>query len=76
MLSMLTIYNKHEQRKLFANIQRIQSELLDLKVERSRLLLEKGTLTANSRIDLLAKQQLGMHSPTNKEVRVLSEKET
>jgi cell division protein FtsL len=59
------IYVAHMQRELHANYQ-LHERLHDkLKVENGQLLLERGTLMVQSRIERLAESELGMVQPTH-----------
>lgn len=59
----------HQQRQLLKEWQQQDARRVQLQQEYSKLLLERGTLSAHNRLDQLARQQLGMTEPT--EVQVL-----
>lgn len=59
----------HEQRQLLKEWQRQDAQRAHLQQEHSKLLLERGTLSAHNRLDRLARTQLNMTEP--KEIQIL-----
>lgn len=57
------VYSKHKTRMLHVQLQRMYAEHSELNTEWSRLLLEKSTWMADSRIEQLAKNKLNMIIP-------------
>ena len=58
------IYARHESRRLFVELQRLQNERDDLNFEFGRLQLEQATWAETNRIEQIARGQLGMVSPS------------
>ena len=61
--ALAVIYIKHKNRVLHMLLQKIHIERSKLNTEWSKLILEKSTLTADFRIEQIAKQELGMVMP-------------
>ena len=57
------VYIKHLNRDRFAVLQTIKREQDKLHIEWGQLLLERGTLAAESRVEKIAREQLGMVIP-------------
>lgn len=70
--SVLLVYSKHESRKLFAELQRLQQEQDQMNIEWGRLQLEQSAWSTHGRIERLAQKKLGMHIPPSDEVMMLS----
>ncbi|MCB1583776.1 MAG: cell division protein FtsL [Marinicella sp.] len=66
------VYNKNETRKVFAETQKIEKQILDVNAEFARLQIEKSTLVANNRIEKAAREQLGMKMPEEKQILVIT----
>ncbi len=67
------VYNKHQSRQLFAQLQRLQHEVESLQVEWGQLLLEQGTWSSDARVERIARERLHMKLPEPNEVMVISE---
>ena len=64
MLSALgVVYTKHESRKLFVNLQKLQETQDDLNVEWGQLQLEQSTWATQGRIEEIAREKLAMQLP-------------
>ena len=64
MLSALgVVYTKHESRKLFVNLQKLQDTQDDLNVEWGQLQLEQSTWATQGRIEEIARDKLAMQLP-------------
>jgi cell division protein FtsL len=57
------VYTKHETRKLFVELQALQHQQDDMDVEWDRLQLEQSTWAVHNRIESIAREKLGMHTP-------------
>ncbi|HQU14906.1 MAG: cell division protein FtsL [Chromatiales bacterium 21-64-14] len=57
------VYATHETRRLFVELQHLRAERDSLNVEWGRLELEESTWGTHSRVERIARTQLGMHSP-------------
>lgn len=57
------VYAKHESRKLFVQLQKMQTIRDELEVEWGRLQLEQSTWATDGRIERVARQDLGMEIP-------------
>ena len=57
------VYTKYESRKLFAQVEELQKKRDEMNVEWGQLLLEQSTLASHSRVETLARTQLGMIMP-------------
>ena len=60
--SMALVYTKHESRKLFVELEGLTHERDDLNIEWGQLQLEQSTLSTQARVELKARDQLGMVS--------------
>jgi cell division protein FtsL len=67
------VYNKHQSRQLFAQLQRLQHEVESLQVEWGQLLLEQGTWSSDARVERIARERLHMKLPEPNEVVVISD---
>ncbi len=59
-----TVLSKHQSRKLFVELQALETGRDDLEIEWGRLQLEQGTRATHGRVERLARERLHMHSPT------------
>jgi cell division protein FtsL len=57
------VYARHESRRLFVQLEKLQGERDDLDFEFGRLQLEQATWAETNRIEQIARGQLGMLSP-------------
>jgi cell division protein FtsL len=71
--ALMLIYVKTLQREQYSRIQSAQQKQERLHARQSQLLLEKNTLAAPQRIEIIAHQQLGMVFPTEKNTIKLSD---
>ena len=65
------VYSQNETRKVFAAIQQIEQEKTRINGEWARLQIELSTLVSNSRIEHLAKSELGMKLPEDEQIMVI-----
>lgn len=62
---------RHEARKLFLELQRVQKVGRDLEVEWQRLLLKQASWATYHKVEAIASQRLGMSNPDASRIRVL-----
>jgi cell division protein FtsL len=65
------VYTKHENRKLFMELQKLYKARDRLDDEWGRLLLEQSTLARQGRVERLARERLGMVIPGSTEVVIV-----
>lgn len=66
------IYLKDLNRRLFIQAEHIKQQQIMASEAWSRLLLERGTLVAQPRIQKIAEEKLGMHIPSRQEIQLVS----
>jgi len=66
------VYAKHENRKLFMELQALTGERDSLDVDWSRLQIEQSTWSTHARVEQLARGEMHMHSPRADELRVVA----
>jgi cell division protein FtsL len=62
---------KHENRKLFVQLQALEKQRDQMNVEWGRLQLEQGTWAASSRVERIARKRLGMVMPQGEAVVII-----
>lgn len=67
------IHAKHQSRKLFVELQKLQSQRDELTIEWGRLQLEQSTWAAHGRIETVARKQLHMFIPPAETIAVVAE---
>ncbi len=67
------IYAKHEARKLFTELQRLNFERDRMEVEWGQLQLEQSTLATYARVEQLAREAMKMRPPTADEMMLLDQ---
>ncbi len=67
-----TVYAKHQNRKLFVNLQALNSERDALDVEWGRLQLEQSTWATPGRVEALARKKLGMKIPDARRIVIVT----
>lgn len=65
---------RHENRLLFAELQRLQQERDALNTEWEQLLLEEGAWSQHGRIEQMARTRLGMRMPGREQIVVVHAK--
>lgn len=65
------VYAKHENRKLFIELQALQAERDAMNVEWGQLQLEQSTQATHARVDAEARTRLGMRSPDPKAIVII-----
>lgn len=61
--ALVVVYAKHENRRLFVELQGLQTTRDEMNVEWGQLQLEQSTLATHARIDAAARTQLEMIAP-------------
>jgi len=56
------VYARHQGRKLFIELQALGKERDNMDIEWGQLQLEQGTLTTQGKVELVARDRLGMTS--------------
>ena len=64
------VYAKHENRKLFMDLQVLTEERDRLDVDWSRLQIEQSTWSTHARVEQLARGEMHMRDPREDELRV------
>lgn len=65
------VYAKHENRKLFAELQVLTQQRDQLEVDWSRLQIEQSVWSSHARVEQLGREQMHMRSPGPDEIRSL-----
>jgi cell division protein FtsL len=64
-------YAKHQSRKLFVELQALESARDAMNVEWGQLQLEQSTHTTHGKVEDAARKRLSMHIPTPQQVTIL-----
>lgn len=65
------VYEKHESRKLFVELQALQKTRDRMDVDWDRLQLEQSTWATHGRIESIARNKLDMHMPAPNEIVII-----
>lgn len=65
------VYAKHENRKLFMELQALTEERDRLEVDWSRLQIEQSTWSTHARVEQLARGDMRMRNPSADELRLV-----
>jgi cell division protein FtsL len=68
------VYAKHQNRKLFVQLQTLQSDRDDMNTEWGKLQLEQATWGTHGRVERFARNKLRMDVPTAGEVTMIISK--
>lgn len=71
--ALVIIYTSHENRQLLNELYQNTSTYNKAKSEWGRLILEQSAWTSYGRVEKIAVNQLGMHIPLSKDVRILGQ---
>jgi cell division protein FtsL len=66
------VYTKHRSRQLFVELEGLQTQRDDLNIEWGQLLLEQATWATPTRIELIARQRLGMTPPDADKIMIVT----
>lgn len=69
--ALASIHTAYQTRQLYSAIQEANEQRDRLSIAWSQLVLERGALSADWRIDAIARQQLAMRAPLGDEVRLM-----
>ena len=69
--SLAVVYSRHQERKLFIELQALGYEKDDMDVEYGQLQLEQSTLTTHGKVEHAARTRLGMMSPAPRQVQII-----
>ena len=69
--SLAVVYSRHQERKLFIELQALGYEKDDMDVEYGQLQLEQSTLTTHGKVEHAARTRLGMMSPAPQQVQII-----
>ena len=67
------VWSRHQSRELFHELERVNAEHDEAQIEWGRLQLEQATWSENSRIEAIARDQLGLEFPQADRVVVIKE---
>jgi cell division protein FtsL len=71
LLALAVVTAQHRARTLFVELENLKKEARDLEVKWGKLQLEQGTLVSHARVELLAREQLGLVTPPMDKVILL-----
>ncbi len=57
------VYAKHTSRKLFVELQQLETKRDAMNIEWGQLQLEQSTLTTHGQVELFARERMGMSTP-------------
>ena len=66
------VYVKHQSRKLFVELQALQKNRDELNIEWGKLLLELSTLATPTRVERIARDELGMKPPSPEKIIIVT----
>jgi cell division protein FtsL len=69
--AMASAYAKHESRKLFQQLQRLEAERDGMNIEWGQLQLEQSTHTTHGKVEVAARKRLDMEIPGPERVVIL-----
>jgi cell division protein FtsL len=69
--AMGSAYSKHESRKLFQQLQRLEAERDAMNIEWGQLQLEQSTHTTHGKVEVAARKRLAMEIPGPERVVIL-----
>lgn len=70
--AVVAVYAKHQNRKLFMELQALTDERDRLEMDWSRLQIEQSTWSTHARVEQLARGEMHMRSPRPDEVKLVS----
>ena len=69
--SLAVVYSRHQDRKLFIELQALGYEKDAMDVEYGQLQLEQSTLTTHGKVEHAARTRLGMISPAPQQMQII-----
>lgn len=70
--ALAVVESKHDTRRLFQQIEQLREQRDALNVDWSRLRLEQGALATHSRVERIARDQLGLIQPDARDILLIS----
>ncbi|MEF2147255.1 cell division protein FtsL [Luteimonas sp. FXH3W] len=70
---LFVVFSRHDHRKLFSQLNRLEKERDELNIEFGRLQLEQATWADSTRIDQVARERLSMKFPEGTETVLVHE---
>ncbi len=69
--AMALIYNKHESRKLFIELEQLTGERDELNIEWGQLQIEQSTWATHARIEKVATEELSLARPNQTKIYII-----
>ena len=69
--SIYVIETAYQTRQMYSALQDLRAERNRLTIEWGRLMLERGAVSADMRIDAMARDRLSLHSPAGDDVMMM-----
>ena len=69
--ALFTVYTAYQTRQLYSALQETRAERDRLSIEWGRLLLERGAVSADMRIDAMARHQMALQPPKKERVMLM-----
>jgi cell division protein FtsL len=69
--SLAVVYSRHQDRKLFIELQALGYEKDAMDVEYGQLQLEQSTLTTHGKVEHAARTRLGMINPAPQQMQII-----
>lgn len=66
------VYTKHRSRQLFVELEALKTQRDDLNIEWGQLMLEQATWATPTRVELIARQRLGMTVPPSDKIVIVT----
>ncbi len=70
--ALAAVYTKHRSRQLFVELESLKAQRDDLNIEWGQLMLEQATWATPTRVELIARQRLGMTVPPSDTIRIVT----
>ncbi|MGE0370530.1 MAG: cell division protein FtsL [Gammaproteobacteria bacterium] len=70
--ALAAVYTKHRSRQLFVELEALKAQRDDLNIEWGQLMLEQATWATPTRVELIARQRLGMTVPPSDTIRIVT----
>ena len=69
--SLAVVYSRHQDRKLFIELQALGYDKDAMDVEYGQLQLEQSTLTTHGKVEQAARTRIGMFNPSPQQVQII-----
>ena len=73
--SFFVIETAYQTRQMYSELQKLRVERNQMTIEWGRLMLERGAISADMRLDTLARQEMILRSPSNQQVILMERPE-